>query len=69
MNEKAKISWTLRQEGDKSRVQVNGSGGEILMGIKIIVTEVAEALAKESGISKTDTKEVILEFIKEGGKQ
>lgn len=66
MKEKARITWTLRQEGGKSRVQVKGSGAEILMGIKIIVTEVAEVLAKESGISKTDTKKVILEVIKQG---
>ena len=66
MKEKARITWILRQEGGKSRVQVKGSGAEILMGIKIIVTEVAEVLAKELCVSKTDTKEMILEVIKQG---
>lgn len=65
MREEARITWE-RHGGGEYRVQVNGSNWEILMGIKIIVTEVAEGLAKESGISKTDMKEVILEFIKQG---
>ena len=68
MREKARITWE-RSEGGNSHVQVKGSGGEILMGIKDIVTGVAEVLAKESGMSRTVTKGVILEFIKEGGKQ
>lgn len=68
MKEKARITWE-RHGGGNSHIQVKGSGGEILMGIKTIVTEVAEVLAKESGMSKTVMKGVILEFIKEGGRQ
>ena len=36
------------------------------MGIKTIVTEVAEDLAEKTGESKTVMKGVILEFIKQG---
>ena len=68
MKEKARITWE-RRGGGNSHIQVKGSGGEILMGIKDIVTGVAEVLAKESGMSKTVMKGVILEFIKEGGRQ
>jgi len=65
MRENARITWE-RHGGGKSRVQVKGSGGEILMGIKTIVTEVAEDLAEKTGESKTAMKGVILEFIKQG---
>lgn len=67
MKEKARITWE-RRGGGNFHIQVKGSGGEILMGIKDIVTGVAEVLAKESGMSRTVMKGVILEFIKEGGK-
>jgi len=65
MNEKAKISWTLRQEGEKliSGVEMDVCPADILIGLKALFTETIKTLSEELGVSEAFTRELILQLI------